>query len=237
MASWNQQYGTTPSPDSSKSSLSRKRRVSGSLEPLSSSQSSLTSPTLSESDAYFYETHKGRPPSNNPPGMNEPPAFQPPHWTPAALLNPRSYQPQQRRVNNPTPQAQPQQLAFQFDSPAGSYQNPPQAQPPPQQQVNASNGFAAYANGGGMGHMLERMHNLSDRSLVPQKRQKIHDERPQGARKAEFNGGGRGGVLGEYVRKKREEGQKESMASGKAVDLSSGLHYIAATKHPELTLL
>lgn len=88
-----------------------------------------------------------------------------------------------------------------------------------------------------MGHMLERMHNLSDRSLVPQKRQKIHDERPQGARKAEFNGGGRGGVLGEYVRKKREEGQKESMASGKAVDLSSGLHYIAATKHPELTLL
>jgi hypothetical protein len=82
--------------------------------------------------------------------------------------------------------------------------------------------------------MLERMHNIADRSMVPQKRQKTHDERPEGARKAEFHGGGKGGVLGEYVREKREEGQKENTLSRTAVDLSTG-RYVHLFAEQELT--
>jgi hypothetical protein len=147
---------------------------------------------------------------------------------PAALLNPRGFQQPQQRFESGftnTPPAQP--LAFQFDSPAGSYQQPVHAHPPPQQNINGAQRSSAYANGGGMGHMLER-------SMVPQKRQKIHDERPENARKAEFHGGGKGGVLGEYVREKREEGQKENVVSRTAVDLSTGL-YLHLVKRQELT--
>jgi SNF2 family DNA or RNA helicase len=77
-------------------------------------------------------------------------------------------------------------------------------------------GFASYANGNGqspmmgMGHMLERMHNVADRNMIPQKRRKIYDEREEVNQKAEFTGGGKGGVLGEYMRQKREEGQKDA---------------------------
>lgn len=73
-----------------------------------------------------------------------------------------------------------------------------------------------------MGHMLERMHNVADRNMMPQKRQKIHDDRPEGARKAEFNGGGKGGVIGEYMKEKREEGRNENVAKGNLVDISTG---------------
>lgn len=73
-----------------------------------------------------------------------------------------------------------------------------------------------------MGHMLERMHNVTARTMMPQKRQKIHDDRQEDARKAEFHGGGKGGVIGEYMREKREEGRKENVAKGSVVDISAG---------------
>jgi hypothetical protein len=88
--------------------------------------------------------------------------------------------------------------------------------------MNGNNGFAAYANGGGVGNMLERMHNVTERDMMPQKRQKIHDDRQGNVRKAEFNGGGKGGVIGEYMREKREEGRKENVAKGTVVDISAG---------------
>jgi hypothetical protein len=83
-----------------------------------------------------------------------------------------------------------------------------------------------YANGigaVGMGHMLERMHNVASRDMLPQKRRKLHDEYAQSdQKKAEFNGAGRGGVIGEYMREKREEGQKENIPTRTAVDISTG---------------
>lgn len=75
-----------------------------------------------------------------------------------------------------------------------------------------------------MGQMLERMHNVASRDMLPQKRRKIYDERAQSeARKAEFHGGGRGGVIGEYMREKKEEGQKENLPVRSAVDISAGM--------------
>lgn len=243
MASWNHQYGTLYSPESSKSPSPRKRMASSSLEPVYASQSSLTSSaTPSESDAYSNSNTEGRQPSSNPLNPNDAInyAVEPP-YNPSLLLNPRGgfqQQPQPQRFENSFPSnPQAQAIAFHFDSPAGSYQQPPPARPSHQQNANQSHGFSAYANGGGMGHMLERMHNVADRSMVPQKRQKLHDERPDDARKAEFHGGGKGGVLGEYVRLKKEEGQKENAALTTAVDLSAGLCSLGLSRSSELTVL
>jgi hypothetical protein len=73
-----------------------------------------------------------------------------------------------------------------------------------------------------MGSMVERMHNVADRDLLPQKRRKVQDTRPDDQGKAEFQGGGKGGVLGEYMRQKKEEGRKDRISYGAAVDISSG---------------
>jgi hypothetical protein len=114
---------------------------------------------------------------------------------------------------------------FQFDSPQGF----PQSSTPNNVSLQNSNarpvGFEQYANGNGpmgMGHMLERMHNVAGRDMMPQKRRKIHDDRAQDdQKKAEFNGGGKGGIIGEYVREK-EQSQKENVPTRTAVDISAG---------------
>jgi len=70
--------------------------------------------------------------------------------------------------------------------------------------------------------MLERAHSVVDRSMVPQKRQKIHDTWQDDGRRATFNGGANGGVLGQYVRDKQEEGRMKKPSSTTAVDLTEG---------------
>jgi len=81
-------------------------------------------------------------------------------------------------------------------------------------------GSAAYAigngNSPGAGHMLERMHNVTERGMLPQKRKRPEDSIDDSRRKAEFSGGSKGGVLGNYMREQREEGQKEARANGTA---------------------
>jgi hypothetical protein len=169
----------------------------------------------------------GRPPSNNPPNVNGvSPSFAAPKWSPASLLQPRGFpQAPQAAQNNMPNSAPPQRLMFQFDSPQGSSQS----STPDSASLQNSNprpaGFEQYANGNGpvgMGNMLERMHNVASRDMMPQKRRKIHDGRAQNdQKKAEFNGGGKGGVIGEYMREKKEQGQKESLPTRTAVDISA----------------
>lgn len=156
--------------------------------------------------------------------MNGLSAHATPRWDAAALLNPRGLkQTPQQIQNGPRNNAVPsQQLSFQFDSPGGQPQTSFHAHPPSQNGTNEHKGFAPYANGGGMGHMVERMHNVADRDMMPQKRQKVRDDRQENVRKAEFHGGGKGGIIGEYMREKREEGRKENMAKGTVVDISAG---------------
>ena len=64
-----------------------------------------------------------------------------------------------------------------------------------------------------MGHMLERMHNVEDRDRLPQKRQKFYDNRQDG-RKAEFNGGGKGGVLGDISERAKGRGPEGECGDG-----------------------
>lgn len=76
-----------------------------------------------------------------------------------------------------------------------------------------------------MGHMLERMHNVSGQDFLPQKRQKIEREgEDDNAPKAHFSGGRKGGILGAYMKDKQEQGQKDNAANGAqpSVDLTGG---------------
>jgi hypothetical protein len=132
--------------------------------------------------------------------------------------------PQQQHYQKPKfAYDQSAQQNFTFDSPSSNSQSNQYSQntPPPR---NSHQGFSQYTNGGmGMGHMLERTHNVVDRSMVPQKRPKLYnngvgDER----RKATFNGGTNGSMLGQYVRDKLEEARKTNPPAVTAVDLTAG---------------
>lgn len=163
------------------------------------------------------------------------PAFQPQQqYDPRALLDPRGLGAAQPRpaANSFTskPQPQPAQV-FSFDSPSGTPQPVSHAPPAlngqePQKRASTTdsngngNGFAAYAGdsqtNGGMGSMLDSLYKVTDRSMVPQKRRKLVDDREENHKKAEFSGGQKSGPLGEYMREKRQEGQSEAMVNGSA---------------------
>jgi hypothetical protein len=159
------------------------------------------------------------------------PTHQFPTWNAAALLNPRGFQKSQqkdeRKPNMPISNGPPSNIAFQFDSPVSSA-SPVQHPHPPVHGVNG-HGYVWPDNeapGIGMGPMLERMHNVSERDFLPQKRRKLdREEDDDNTRKAHFSGGGKGGVLGEYMKEKQEQGRKEAAANGTrpSVDLTQGM--------------
>lgn len=77
--------------------------------------------------------------------------------------------------------------------------------------------------GQGMGNLIERMHNVTQREDLPRKKQRsdhVQDE-DQGQKKAAFGGGGKGGEIGEYMKGKRKEGQKAAGPNA-VVDLTGG---------------
>ncbi|KAI9736111.1 MAG: hypothetical protein M1818_006287 [Claussenomyces sp. TS43310] len=153
-----------------------------------------------------------------------------PKWNAAALLNPKGAPKSQQhegQKSNATYGAPTPTVTFQFDSPGGS----PAPTPHSNHQLQNGSGFMQYGSqpnglglGAGLGHMLERMHNVTEREYSPQKRRKIESEDKIDDRKTHFTGGGSGGVLGEYMKEKREQGQKEAAikANGFAVDLTVG---------------
>lgn len=85
-----------------------------------------------------------------------------------------------------------------------------------------------YANGNGamgmgMGHMLERMHNVASRDMMPQKRRKLYDDRThEDPTKAGFHGGGKGSIIGEYMREKQDDRHTGNSPAMSAVDISAG---------------
>lgn len=79
----------------------------------------------------------------------------------------------------------------------------------------------------GMGNMIERVHNITERQERPHKRQKTgkDDDGEEERTKATFSGGGKGGEIGEFMKQKREEGEKESGPSKGVIDLTEGENY------------
>ena len=76
----------------------------------------------------------------------------------------------------------------------------------------------------GMGGLIERIHNVSAREERPVKKLKTQhiDENEISGPKVAFGGSGKGGEIGEYMRMKRKEGQKEAVQAFSVVDLTTG---------------
>ncbi|KAI9663211.1 MAG: hypothetical protein M1821_008259 [Bathelium mastoideum] len=80
---------------------------------------------------------------------------------------------------------------------------------------------------GGMGGMIERMHNVGKREDAPRKRVKSShipstEEEPDGRKaKPNFNGTDGRGVVGDYVKTKREEGLNKAGPQASVVDLTN----------------
>lgn len=78
----------------------------------------------------------------------------------------------------------------------------------------------------GLGGLIEKAYNIGHREERPQKRQRLAQPEnfEEDGEKPHFNGrGGKGGDLGEYVRKKKQEGVEESGAvPNTVVDLTQG---------------
>ena len=90
----------------------------------------------------------------------------------------------------------------------------------------------------GMGAMLERMHNVENRQRNPQKKRKLktpdqegekageaeqqQQKEPEVKQRSTFEGGGSSTVLGEYVKQKQAQGDRERMDQGSSiVDLTA----------------
>ncbi len=115
-------------------------------------------------------------------------------------------------------------MQFQFESPSAPSINgsaPGGYEPYATEQMAYTNGFGPQYSGQngqlvGMGGMLEKMHNVADRSEVPQvKRRRIGSldltEDGRQKKKAQFSGVKSGGLLGDYMKEKRKEGRHEAM--------------------------
>ena len=229
MSSWNQPNGTSPHFPYGDPALWPAMGGHGSPEPRPRPAAPLYSGgNIPYNNAHMNGFGTGRAPSNVPLNANGAPAFaSQQQWSPAQLLNPRGFHstPQQNAQNGFSNSHAALRLSFQFDSPAGTPEPSSSAHPLARRNIENlgqngmnGNGSAAYANGDGhkrgMGDMLERMHNVTERDMMPQKRRRIDDPSLDAQRKAEFAGGSKGGVLGNYMREKKEEGQREARASG-----------------------
>lgn len=74
----------------------------------------------------------------------------------------------------------------------------------------------------GMGDLIERVYNVSQREERPQKKQKAEDFEDEETKKDIYGGGGKGGEIGEYMKQKKKEGLTESGSPNPVVDLTGG---------------
>lgn len=231
MATFNQPNGTSASLISRSPYVPQIAQAKSSVPVTGSNFPTSDSSSTAYHDAYIRSSILGRSRPNATFNAATPtPTAQFPTWNAAALLNPRGFQKSQQKdengLNTPIRNAPSSNVAFQFDSPTRS--TPPAHSVHSGVQNGSGHGYIGPSEpmlGMGMGHMLERMHNVSERDFPPQKRRKIDREgEDDNARKAHFGGGGKGGVLGAHMKEKQEQGRKEDAANGTrpSVDLTGG---------------
>ncbi|KAI1811172.1 SNF2 family N-terminal domain-containing protein [Poronia punctata] len=150
--------------------------------------------------------------SSDPNGVAAP-AF--PSYNPAALLNPRGFNPSiASNSNTPThtnplyqPSDGPNAVSFSFASPDGPADFPVH-QAAPTQVPNAA--FSS---------MIEHVNNVDDRIFVPQQKRRRLEEDVE--RKSSFGNGG-SGMLSQHVREKRqEEAVQNGLTGQETVDLTN----------------
>lgn len=82
--------------------------------------------------------------------------------------------------------------------------------------------------GQGMGSLIEKVHNVSQREERPQKKPKAESGEfdVEEDKKVSFVGGGMGGEIGEYLKEKKKQGIAESGSVNAVVDLTGGTHLL-----------
>ena len=144
-----------------------------------------------------------------------------PMYDPRQLLNPKSFDSGKRTQKDEGESAltsnelghlqksgNEHSMQFVFDSPS----------------LKESRGRQDEADHSSMAHLIERVHNVSQREDHPAKRLKtdhVTDEELPGAKRT-FTGGGKDGEIGEYMKQKRKEGQAEMGPVSTIVDLTEG---------------
>ncbi|POR34601.1 Putative SWI/SNF-related matrix-associated actin-dependent regulator [Tolypocladium paradoxum] len=182
--------------------------------------------------AVFSSEH--RPDSNAVQGRSSHPPGATPSWNAAALLQPsrransavdlrssgsnQSLAGQYQALRDRSNTAAPESMVFQFAS-----ANEASSSGPPSDASTPSNGDVPSANG--VGTWIERMNNVQSRSSVPQaKRRKTEDGQDFAARTSNIPVRSGSGVLGEYVKERRNEanGQGLPQTQTLTVDLTDG---------------
>jgi hypothetical protein len=86
-------------------------------------------------------------------------------------------------------------------------------------------------NGLNMASAMEKLHGVTAREDRPQKRRKTESlEGQEGEVKSKFAGGGKGGVIGEYMREQKEAGKSEASKPSQVVDLTAGMYTALARR-------
>ncbi|KAI9696843.1 MAG: hypothetical protein M1836_005205 [Candelina mexicana] len=136
------------------------------------------------------------------------------HFDPRALLNPKGYlqrPPSPKKKEEPLIPEKPHTKRLWSESQDTSQSQPLNGGVKPRHDTEV--------HGQGMGNFIERMHNVSKREERPSKKQKCGSE-VDGEEKAAFAGGSKDGVLGQYVKKRKEEGRNEAGTTSTVVDLT-----------------
>lgn len=157
-------------------------------------------------------------------------------WSPAALLNPKAAISSQHLAPVPSPVSSrapsngtnstnniATQFAFHFSSPNDT---PTFRAQPPQPSMTPDARTPRSSTPNGMSTMIERMNNVQDRSSVPMaKRRRIEEDLDDQTGQNGFNSNGSSGMLSEYVKQKRQDGQEAPSATSQSqttVDLTGG---------------
>ena len=178
----------------------------------------LTSKQITKDDAYHVFNGKGKNASKTAVTQPPTPAFSS-QFDPRRLLDPKAFGKDSRKSDEQSPSI--------MTTPSEHF-SPLRASP------NLPNG-EVHSNGAhkrdhdnttvpGMGSLIERVHNVSQREERPQKKQKIETFEEDDKYKKNFGGGGKGGEIGEYIKQKKKEGIEEDGSSATIVDLTGGMY-------------
>ncbi|KAI9718546.1 MAG: hypothetical protein M1812_003997 [Candelaria pacifica] len=162
-------------------------------------------------------TSEGNPRSKKASSLNGEIARPQPHFDPKALLNPRGGSTQRA----PSPKMQEEVMVQQRPHTKRLWSASGDASQPQPLDGEVKPRDDVQINGVGMGNFIERMHNISKREERPSKKQKREDDTEVNREeKATFTGGSKNGVLGQYVKKLKDQGRDETGATGTVVDLT-----------------
>lgn len=180
----------------------------------------LTSKQTTKDDAYHVFNGKGKNAAKTAVTQPSAPAFSS-QFDPRRLLDPKAFGKDSRKLDERSPSIMTTPSGYL--SPVRASPNLPNGEYP---EVNSNGAHKRdYDNTKvpGMGSLIERVHNVSQREERPQKKQKIETFEEDDKYKKNFAGGGKGGEIGEYIKQKKKEGIEEDGSSATIVDLTGGM--------------